>query len=541
MTEALRSFGEVFRNPSLRRVQLAGIGSTLGSWAYGVGLAVYAYDKGGARAVGILFAVRWGAAAIAAPWLAVFADRGSRRDVMVAADVIRAVLIGGIAALAFVDAGWVPVFVLAVLTTCVSAVFPPAQAALMPSLVRTPEELTAANAVMNSVSSIGMFVGPALGGVLLAVSGPAVVFVVTAATFVWSALCLIRVPRDVPPERERTTHTAELLAGFRAIWQSPPLRIVVGLTAAQTLVAGALEVLLVVLAIRLLDAGDAGVGWLNTAVGVGCLIGVLAVAVLAARKRLAADLGIGVLLWGVPVALAAVWLNLWFALLLFALIGIGNTLVDVAGVTLMQRSADEEVLGRVFGVLESVILATLAVGALVAPALVAWLGPRAALIVVGAVLPGVLLLTWPSIRRVDAHAHVPTEPLDLLARLPMFAPLPGVVLERLAGAATEIRAQPMEAVVMQGETGDRFYVILSGRAAVEVDGAEAGELGPGDFFGEIALLRDVPRTATVRAIDQLTLYALERDDFLAAVTGYAPSRVATENVIAARLPAGAAV
>lgn len=542
LVESLRAFGAVFANANLRNVQLAGIGSTLGSWAYGVGLAVYAYDHGGARAVGLLYALRWGAAAFAAPWLSLLADRGSRRRVMVAADLSRALLLGAIAALVLAGAPYLLVFATAVVVTCISSVFQPAQAALMPSLVETPDQLTAANVVMNSVSSVGMFLGPAVGGVLLVLGGPGTVFVATAATFVWSALCLLRLPVDAPAVgTEGATHLSELLAGFRAINESPALRVVVGLTSAQTFVAGALEVLLVVLALRLLDAGDAGVGWLNTAVGVGCLFGVVAVAALAGRKRLAGDLGLGVLLWGLPVALAAAWLNLWFALVLFAAIGIGNTLVDVAGVTLMQRTASEDVLGRVFGILESLILTSLAAGALVTPALVSWLGPRGAFVAVGAFLPAVLAFSWPALRRVDARARVPTEPYELLATLPMFAPLPRTLVERLAAAASEVVAQPQDAVVTQGAGGDRFYVIRSGRAAVEVDGARRGELGPGEFFGEIALLRDVPRTATVRALEPLELYALERDDFLAAVTGYAPSRAAAESVVASRLPAGAAV
>jgi hypothetical protein len=209
--------------------------------------------------------------------------------------------------------------------------------------------------------------------------------------------------------------------------------------------------------------------------------------------------------------------------------------------TLMQRSASEEVLGRVFGVFESLILGAMAIGALVAPGVVSALGPRGALVAVGAVLPALLVLSWPALRRVDAAARVPTEPLELLRRIALFAPLPPTVLERLASAVAEVRVPPMAEAVAQGAVGDRFYVIRAGRATVEVDGAEAGELGPGEFFGEIALLRDVPRTATVRALDELSLYALERDDFLAAVTGHAPSRAAADSIVAARLPAGAAL
>jgi len=540
--ESLRAFGAVFANQSLRRLQLAGIGSTLGAWAYGVALAVYAYHAGGARAVGILYALRWGLGALTAPWLAVLADRRSRRVVMLGADLARVGILGAMAAVAYAHGPYLLVFALSVVSTGVSSAFIPAQSALLPSLVKTPEELTAANAVMNSVSSVGVFVGPALGGLILAVSVPATVYALMAAACLWSALCVLGIPPDARPEpTEHESQLAVVTAGFRAIGRSPSLRLIVGLTGAQTIVAGALEVLMVVLALRLLHGGNTAVGWLNSAMGVGCLVGVVAVAALAGRKRLAGDFALGVLLWGVPVALAAVWSNLGFALVLFALIGVGNTLVDVTGMTLMQRSADEDVLGRVFGVLESLLLGTMALGALVMPGVISLIGARASLVATGVFLPAIVAVTLPALRRIDAEARVPTESLELLRRLPLFAPLPPTVLERLASSVVDVHAEPMTEVVAQGAPGDRFYVIRSGRATVEVDGAETGELGPGDFFGEIALLRDVPRTATVRALEPLDLCALERDDFLAAVTGHAPSRAAADSIVAARLPAGAAL
>jgi MFS family permease len=540
--ESLRAFGAVFANPSLRRLQLAGIGSTIGTWAYGVGLAVYAYESGGAKTVGLVYFARWGAAALAAPWLGLLVDRFSRRSVMVLADVLRACLLGGMAACAAADTGIWPVFALAVLASITSMIFSPAEGALLPSLVTTPEELTAANAVMNTVGSVGMFAGPALGGLLLATSGPSLVFVVTAATFVWSALCLLRIPRDAPKAAdEPEPMAAALLGGFRAIAAEPALRVVVGLTSAQTIVAGAFEVLLVVYALRILSAGSSGVGWLNAAVGIGGVLGVVAVAALAGRKRLAGDLGLGVVLWGLPLALAAVWTNLAFALVLFGVIGLANTVVDVAGLTLLQRSADDEVLGRVFAVLESLVMATLAIGALTTPALVSLIGVKATLVGVGVFLPVLLVPLWPLLRRVDAAGHIATEPLELLRAIPMFALLPPPQLERLASAARAVRAYPAAVVVTQGEPGDAFYVIASGTAATEIDGAEVGRLGPGDFFGEIALLREVPRTATVRAVDELQLYALGRDAFIPAVTGHALSREAADSVVAARLSAGVAL
>ena len=542
LSQAFRALSQVVANPLLRRLQLAAVGSTLGSWAYTVAIAVYAYDAGGAKALAAICFARWGLSAVLAPWLALPADRFSRRLVMLTADVARIGLLAGMCALAAVHGPALAVYALAVATSVVSTAFHPAQQALLPSLARTPEELTAANVSMSTISSVGMFAGPALGGVLLAVSGPSLVFAVTAAAFAWSAACLVRIPPDPAPARlaEDVRMLPALLGGFRAIAVDPALRVVVGVMSAQTLVCGAFEVLLVVIAIRMLHAGNAGVGWLNAAVGVGGIVGAVVVTALAGRKRLAGDLGIGALLWGTPLVLVAVWTNLGFVLLLFAIIGMANTIVDVAGITLMQRTAADEVLARVFGVLESLMLATLAVGSLVTPAIVASLGTKTTLVVVGAVLPALLLPAWPTLRRVDASARIP-QGLEPLRAVSIFAPLPEPVLERLAASAAALSVAAGETVFAQGDRGDRFYVIESGRAEVIVDGAAPKALGPGDFFGEIALLRDVPRTATVRAAEELRLYAIERDDFIAAVTGHAPSLAAAESVVATRLPAGALV
>jgi MFS family permease len=538
--QSVRAFAEVFANPRVRTIQIAGIGSTLGTWAYAVALPVYAYREGGAKAVGLLFFARFVLAAAAAPWLGIVADRWSRRQLMLSADAIRFAIFCVITAIvAFGGPGW-PVFVLAVSSTIVSGSYGPAQAALMPSLVDSPEELTAANLVGNTVSSVGMFAGPAVGGVLLALSGPAAVFALNAALFAWSGLWVLKIARDEPPGAGREARVLQDLAqGIATITRHSALRVIVGLTAAQTAVVGAFEVLLVVLALRLLHAGNAGVGWLNTAQGAGTMVGALVVAVFAQRRRLAGGLGVGAFLWGVPIALSALWLSLPVALALVAVVGVGDVLVEVTGTTLLQRSAENEVLGRVFGVLQSLVLGGLALGSIVAPAIVSLLGPRWALVATGAFLPVLLVPLWPKLRAIDAAGRVAEEPLRLLRGSSIFASLPQPVAERLAAGAGAVAVAAGDTVFRQGEPGDRFYVIAAGQAEVVVGGGTARELGPGDFFGEIALLRDVPRTATVRALDELRLYAIERDDFIAAVTGHAPSLEAAESVVAARLPAGA--
>jgi MFS family permease len=536
---SLQAFRRVFANRKVRKLQIAAVGSTLGSWAYAVALPVYAYHAGGARAVGILFFLRFVLAALAAPWLGVAADRWSRRRLMLMTDLVRAGLCGGMTAVAVTGGNAYAVYVLAVMSSVASVAYGPAQGALLPQLVDTPEELTAANVVANTISSVGMFAGPAIGGVLLALSGPAAVFAFNGAVLVWSAAFVIQVPHDQPPERaERPRLWPELTAGFSTVLRQPALRVIVGLTGAQTLTSGALEVLLVVLAVNRLQAGNAGVGWLNTAIGVGSIVGAFVVAAVAARRRLATGFALGILVSVIPIAVVAAVSSLAPALILFGVLGAGSVLVEVGGITLLQRSAENEVLGRVFAVLETTILAALAVGSLLAPALVHLLGARGALVVTGVFVPVLLLPLWPSLRRIDAEAVIAEEPLELLRRIEIFAELDEPVLERLAKGATPVSTAADQVVVAIGEVGNHFYVIATGRAGVELADGTTRELGPGGFFGEIALLRDVPRTATVRALEPLQLYAIGRDDFLAAVTGHEPTLASVENIVTSRLPAG---
>jgi MFS family permease len=539
---SLQAFGRVFSNPRVRNVQLAGAGSTLGTWAYGVALPIYAYHSGGTRAVGLLFFARLGLGALAGPWIGVIADRWSRRRVMLTSDLSRCAIFAGMTAVASTGGNAYAVYVLAVVSTAISVSYAPAQAALMPSLVNTPEELAAANVVGNTISSVGMFAGPALGGVLLALSGPAAVFALTGGLTLWSAAFVLRVPRDDPPDpAERSHFLAELTTGFSTVLRRPALRVVIGLSTAQSIVDGAMEVLLVVIALRLLHGGNnASLGWLNTAIGVGSIGGALVVAVLATRRRLAGGFAVGLLLSALPLVAMAAVSSLGPDLVLAGALGIGTIFVQVNSVTLLQRSAENEVMGRVFAVLESLIMGGMAAGSIAAPGLVSLLGGRGALIATGALLPVLLVWVWSSLRRIDDEAAIAAEPLDLLRRIGFFALLPEPVLERLAAGAATVTVAPFQPVVTQGEAGgDLFYVIAEGRASVEIDDAESRELGPGDFFGEIALLRDSPRTATVRAVDPLRLYTVEREEFIAAVTGHAPTLEAAEGIVTSRLAAGA--
>jgi MFS family permease len=531
-----RAFAATFRNRNLRRLQFAWVGSIIGSWSYVIALAIYVYARDGATAVAVLAAVRMISVAIVSPFAATLADRHSRRVVMVASDLARASAMS-VAAVA-IGSGWSQwlVYVLVVVSSLVGTPFRPAQAALLPQLATTPGELTAANVASSTLESVGMIAGPALGALVLAATNTETVFALNAAMLVWSAALVVGI-RPVAHAETPTASTSQagapveaaggIFGGFRAIGRDRAVLGLVSVYTAQTFIAGAFGVLLVVTALKLLEGGSSEIGVLNAAFGVGGLVGGFIAIVLAERGRLVDDFALGVVLYGAPLVLVGVAPHLAAAAVAFAIAGIGNSLVDIAAVTLLQRGVPDEVLGRVFGVLEGLLIGSMGLGALAAPVLLHILGTRGALVACGALLPILAVAFWPGLRRLDGSAS----PLvSLLRGVEILAPLALPVLEQLAGSLAEVHLPAGATVIRVGEPGDRFYVIAEGE--VEIEG---NTFGPGASFGEIALLRDVPRTATVVASTSVLLYALERDEFLAAVTGNEPSSAVAETVVARRL------
>lgn len=543
----LRESGATFRdavaNRNVRWLLVSSAATVVGGWSYVIALAVFAYREDGAYAVGIVALVRWIVSGAAAPLAGIVADRFRRIPFMIGCDVFRASSIGGMAVVAAADGPALGVYGLSVLAALGGTASGPAWSALLPQVVRSPQELTAANVAGSTIQSAGTFVGPALGGFLMAIGPAELAFAVAAVVTACSALAASRVhepEREPRAEADAESLMQESLAGFRAIGQDSRLGLFVALFSAQSFVDGALSVLVVVLALETLDMGAAGVGLLNSTAGIGGLVGAVVAAALVGRARLATDFGLGILLFGLPLLVIGLYPEPWLALVLFVVLGVGNTLLEVAGDTLMQRAVPGDVLARVFGVLDSLLLVAIALGAAAAPVLVGAFGGRGAAIAVGVVLPVVALLAWRRLRAIDAAAAPPGRPLELLRSIPIFAPLAPPTLEYLAGRLVERRVDAGEAICRQGDLGDDYYVIADGRVEVAVDGERVGELGPGEGFGEIALLRDVPRTATVRALEAVTLYALDRAQFLAAVTGSTESAAAAESLVGARLGLGAA-
>ncbi|MGH2456387.1 MAG: cyclic nucleotide-binding domain-containing protein [Candidatus Limnocylindria bacterium] len=538
---SLAAVGAVIHNHSLRRVLVAFTGFSVTEWATWIAILVYAYGRGGAIETGIAALIQLLPSTIVAPLAASLGDHARRERALLVAYLAQALAMGLTAAALLLDApAWIVYPAAAAAATSITLTRP-IQGAILPSLSRTPAELTAANVAAGTVETAAILVGPLLAGLALAATGPSSVFVGATGLTLLGALLVAGIrpveldSRVAEPAAGGRGLVAEALGGFRVLLREERPRVVLGLLGSAAVLWGVLDVLLVVLALDVLEIGEAGVGYLNAAMGVGGLAGAAVSVTLIGRPRLALPLGVGLVLWALPLALLGLVPLVAVALGLLAVAGMGRILMDVAGRTLLQRVAPDRMLSRVFGVLEGIHMGSLALGSIVAPALIALVGPPAALAAAGAGLLVMGAVLWAPLARVDAVGLARPRELGLLRTIPFFAPLSAVALERLAVRVVPVHAHAGSVIVRQGERGEHFYVIVAGQVAVALDGRPVREEGPGEWFGEIALLRDVPRTATVTATRDTELLALERRDFLEAITGQPASAAVATDLVDARL------
>ena len=538
-TQVVSALGTAARNADVRRVQLAWGAAIASEWMHFVALGVFAYEQGGTSAVGIAGLVRLLPAAIVAPFAASLGDRFRRERFLLALTLLGAVALAGSAAAAFAGQR-VLVFALAAVVGLVATLFRPALLALLPSLAHTPEELIASNGATATIEGLGTLVGPMLAGILVAVADTGVVFAVGVGLLLAGAslLALIRVEGriDLAATAGDVSIWRLLGGGLRTVLDTAGARMVVGLIVAQTFVRGCVNVLIVVAVFRVFHGSEGEVGYLTAAIGVGGLVGALGAMTLKGR-RLAAVFGLALAAWGLPLILIAPRPYFIAAVVLLAVVGAANSLEDVAVFTLLQRIVPDETLTRVLGLVWGLAMGGVAVGSIAAPVVVRLVGPRPAFAVVGSILPLLTLVTYR--RLVDLDRSVtPTAGLEFIDRVPMFAPLSLAAKERLASHLVPLSASAGEPVIRAGDVGDRFYIVADGEFDIDANGRHS-TAGRADYFGEIALLRDVPRTATVMATVASSLFALERDDFLAAVTGHSAAHAAGEAIVGQRLAGGA--
>jgi MFS family permease len=519
-----RSLAGALATAQLRRLQAGWAVSAVGGWVFFVALAVYAFDAGGATAVGAAALIRMVPAGLAAPVAGVLADRYSRRDVLLGSLVVRALILIAIGAAVAASAPLALVLTLGALFTIVATAHRPAQAALLPSLVETPHQLAASNAVWSAVDNGAFLVGALLSGALIATTSMADAFLVTSALFAFAAWPVARIERDpVPDYRAAVEHErpiADAVEGFREVARDRRLRLVVGVLSISTMVEGAIDVLVVLVAIEMLGLGGSGVGWLNACWGLGGVIGGAAALALLRRGRLTAGLSTGGLMVGIPLMLVGLSQTLSITVVMLVLLGIGYALIEVAGLSLLQRLPSNDVLGRAFAVVESSYWITTGLGAILAPPIVSLVGLRDALLLVGACLPLMVALRWRPLALLEAAAAVPESQFKALRAIEIFAPLPLATIENVSRRVDTLEVHAGDTVIREGDYGDRFYVVAEGVLDVSCVRGAYPAVGTGDAFGEIALLQDVPRTATVTARDDCVLYALDRESFLCAVSSH---------------------
>jgi MFS family permease len=533
---AARVLGQVFQNPSLRRVELAFAGFSGAEWAVWIAMLVYAYERGGATTAGIVAVVQLVPAAIFAPLTSMLADRHPPARVLAWGYVLQAGAMGATAAVLLADGAPVLAYALAAVAATAVTITRPTQAALVPGLARSPEELTATNVVTGWLESVSVLVAPAVAGLLLDLSSPGVVFATMAAIVAVSAATVRRV-RGPSAAVSRDDDSAS--AGVTEIVREPAARGLVALLTAQFVAIGALDVLYVVLALSTLDLGEGGAGYLNAAFGAGGVAAVLATATLVGRARLVPALAAALVVWTGAFAVLGAAPTVVGAVLMLAVAGAARAALDVAGRTLLQRVVRADRLARVFGVVEGLSMVALAVGSLLTPLFVALGGASAAVLALAAFLPLVALATGRWLLAGDRAATVPVVEIGLVRTHRLFSALDPPTIERLARALVPLNVGAGESLIRQGERGDRFYLFADGELDVTHDGTPLRTLRRGDGAGELALLFDIPRTATVTARTEVHAYALPREPFLAAVAPSGRARQRPE--LATDAPAGVTI
>ena len=518
MSGSLRVARAALRNHALRVTLGAFLFENVGEWTRWVALLVYGFGHGGAAGAGLISVVQLLPAAILTPFTSSLADRFPRTHVLLAGYLTSAFGTGGAGIAVASDAPFAFVAVLSAAAMCGITLTRATQGSLLPELVTTPAELTAANATNSLIQGTSILAGPVLAAVILGVSGASATLAVSGAFFVVGSM-LIAGLRRRSARAPRSPASVDVLGGFRELARNRGALLILILLGLQAIAWGAVDVLIVRLAIGELDLGRSGAGLLAAAVGLGVAIGAAATVSLVGRARLAPAFGLGVTMWSLPLLGIALLLVPAWVVLLLAIAGAGFAFIDVSGRTLLQRTVDADVLGRVFGLLESGFMAAWAVGAALAPVALGVVSLRWTFVALGLGVPVATALGWAKLRRVDAEAWVPTRQLELLRSIDIFGPLRGPVLERLARRLREVEVPAGRTFIREGDRGDRFYAIVDGEVLVTAGGKEIARLGPGGYVGEIALLRDVPRQASVATIADTLMLALEREPFLEAVTG----------------------
>jgi predicted MFS family arabinose efflux permease len=517
IVSSARQLVEALRVRDLRRVLAAYVGFAVVEMANFIAILIYAYEVGGAPALGIVAFLQLAPAAVFAPIGATLGDRFRREGMLAVAYAVFAASTASMAIALYADWPVGVIYLLAALNSMALTLVRPFHESLLPALARNTEQLTAGYVAGGTIENLGWIVGPLLAGLAAAAWGTGAVFVITTALLLIGLTLVLGVQTRTVADTGTGLNAVQMtLEGLGAFRESRP-RVILVLLNSVLFLSGVLDVAIIVLAFEVFGSEDAGAAWLNAAIGVGAAAGSVLAVVLIGKSHLASSMWRGLVLIAVSVSLIPIFRSQPAALVALAVMGAGWTFVDVSGRIMLQRVIPLGGLSRAFGVLEGSSMAAEALGSAAGAVLIGWLGADWALLVAGLLIIFLLLVNRRALQDADVGVVVPIEHLHMLRSIPMFAALGPAELERLATTADEESVGPGTAVCVQGQTGERFYLVERGTARVVRDGVDVASLGTGDFFGEIALLRDIPRTATVEAVSELDLLVLERGPFLDAI------------------------
>ena len=439
----------------MRRALLAFLTFSVAEWAVWLALLIWAYDRSGVGGAAVVSVVQLVPAVVVAPLAASLGDRMHRGRALAVGYLLQAVTMAATAAALTADLPLGVVATCGALVTCAVTLTRPVHNAALPSLARTPGELVAGNAATSTAEGVGAFLGPLSCGLMIVHGGAETVFGVFALTLLGAAALVVSLPAGRPGEGPSPTISGgslgQAMEGVRELRRDPPAAVLVGMVAGQYIVVGAMDLLVIMVALEVLGTGGSGPGVLASALGVGSVLGALCTVLLVGRRRLTPALAGGLLVTGVPLALLPLGAVPATAALLLALSGAGKSFFDVAAKTLLQRAVRDEVLARVFGVQESAMTAAIAVGAALAPLAVAAFGLSGALVLVGALLPVAAALSWRWLRRLDSTAAQPGPHLGLLRGVPSLRLASPGVLESLSRAARELPLPAGAPVVREGD------------------------------------------------------------------------------------------
>lgn len=522
-------------NRPLRRV-LIGYGAfALAEFAIWISLLLYAYGRDGATGSMVIVLVQLGPSVVLSSFLGAVADRRRPATVLAVSYVVQAVLLAALAFIIGLGGPLAATFPVAACAALALDVVRPAQAALLPGLVRTPEELTTANIVSGWTDGAASLAGPAMAGLVIAFGGVGDAIAVTAgANALAGVLALSARSSSITAAAEHETDGEDergVLGNVRATLSDPVTRLLLGMNTFYYLLVGSLDLICVVLAVSLLHLGSGAAGYLNGAVGAGATLAGLVTISLAGQSRLARILAAALLTCAAALVVLGFYPSVAAAFGLMALLGLAGTVFSTSARTLLQRAAPPDATAGVFAVLEATTSLGLVSGTVVVRLGIAIGGLRAANLAPAACCLAIVLVAWPRLRQVDAAATIPQVEIRLLRSIPIFAGLSPPVVEGVARRLVRLEVPADTAVVREGDAGDRYFAIADGTLSVTKDGRLLRRLGRGEGFGEIALVHDSPRTATVTTESTCLLYGLDKDPFLLVVTGHPSAHSAAERVM----------